>query len=610
MPRNTSKKTSRAGRTETAAAHNDHEEKIQRALAEWEAGQHASIGAAAAAHSVAKSTLHDPSKGKQTKQDAHSHQQALSPFNETTLLNHIRHCAAGGFLLNPADVRDFTEYLARGGSGDSGAVKLGHNWVSFFLNRHLSIQSRWSRCLENARIRGTDEDDIRQSFGRLQEVITEYKISSNDIFNMDETGFVFGLGGSQCVIVPGGNPASRFKAQPGNRQNATVIEVISSGGQVLPPLIITKGKLHTVSEQGRMEDIPSTWHFSKGPSGWTDNELAVLWVENVFDANAKLSMPSASRLLIMDGHQSHTSSVFIDALWKRNILPLCLPPHTTHVMQPLDVSIFRQLTAAYRRLVTELAPHVAATGIDKAQFGTLYAQAQEKTLTSAAAKKAFQDTGITTHPVPGKVLNRLAGSANAPRRSSPSRLEALTEMLLPRTLEALETALSAIHNARDARDLQVLKRLILEAFQAEQTEKEAWKVEALVLRAQVERNIAMAKKARPEKGPGDRMILSKDRMISREEAERELAAKQPAIDQAHQRARRRGEHEAAADDGNEVNDDEEEVLPSPSPPPPAPHTFLDDLAAVESLNAVDDGDDDPFGFFETLPVASSSRRRL
>ncbi|SJX65783.1 related to transposase [Sporisorium reilianum f. sp. reilianum] len=265
-----------AGHTETAAACNDHEEKIQCALAELEDGQHASIGTVAAAHGIAKSTLHDRSKGKQSWQDTHTSQQALLLLNETALLNHIRRCATGGFPLNPVDVWDFTEYLACGGSSNSGVVKLGHNWVSSFLNRHLLIQSTWSRCLENARIRGTDKDNIRQWFGRLQEVITEYKILSNDIFNMDETGFVFGLSGSQHVIIPGGNPASRFKAQPGNCQNTTVIEAISSGDQVLLPLIIMKGKLHTVSEQRQMEDILSMWHFSKGLSSWTDNELAVL----------------------------------------------------------------------------------------------------------------------------------------------------------------------------------------------------------------------------------------------------------------------------------------------------------------------------------------------
>ncbi|SJX64778.1 related to transposase [Sporisorium reilianum f. sp. reilianum] len=400
---------------QAAADCDTKEEKIQQALAELEAGQHASISAAAASHGIAKTTLYDWSKGVQAKKDAQTNQQALLPAVESILIDHIHRCSATGFPLNPADVCDFALTLKESEAAGLAMEKISVSWMQSFLLWHPELKSMWPRCLENAHVRGTDKQTIQEWFSHFQEIITEYRISSNNIFNMDETGFVFGLGSLQHVIVPGGDPAGQFKAQPGNRQNTTVIEAISSGGQVLPPLIITKGKLHTVGKQQCMEDIPATWQFSKGPSSWTDNELTILWVENVFDANTKPSIPSEWCLLIIDGHTSHTSSRFIDALWKQHILPVCLPAHATHIMQPLDVNIFGPITAAYWHLVTELAPHVAATGIDKVQFGMLYTQARAKTLTSAVAKKAFQDTGLTNHLVPEKVLSQLAGSTTAGR---------------------------------------------------------------------------------------------------------------------------------------------------------------------------------------------------
>ncbi|KAJ1033830.1 hypothetical protein NDA16_000040 [Ustilago loliicola] len=228
---------------------------------------------------------------------------------------------------------------------------------------------------------------------------------------MDETGFTFGQGGSQRVLVPDDDPASWFKAQPDTRENATVIECIRSGGQVLPPLVITRGKIHTVGEQRQMEGIPPTWHFAKMPTGWTNNEIALQWATAIFDANTRPSLQSAWRLLILDGHQSRVSSDFLTALWSKRIVPLCLPPHATHVMQLLDVSIFAPLKAAYKRLVTELASHVPGTGIDKAAFGSLYLQACGTALTSAKEKKAFKDSGIMVSPSPDKVLAWLASSA-------------------------------------------------------------------------------------------------------------------------------------------------------------------------------------------------------
>ncbi|CDU24665.1 related to transposase [Sporisorium scitamineum] len=249
MPQTLGKKHSHAGHTKSAAACDDHEEKIQHALVKLEAGQHASISAVAAFHGVPKSMLHDHSKGMMAKHNAHIAQHTLLLASKTTLLYHIHCCAAGGFPLKPADVQEFAQELAHSGTSNLGVVKLGHNWVSSFLIWHLSINPTWSRCLENTQTRGTDEESIWKWFGWLQEVIMEYKISSNNIFNIDETGFVFGLCSSQHVIMPGSYPASRFKAQLGNHQSATVIKAISSRGQVLPPLIITKGKLHMVGEQ-------------------------------------------------------------------------------------------------------------------------------------------------------------------------------------------------------------------------------------------------------------------------------------------------------------------------------------------------------------------------
>ncbi|SJX62091.1 related to transposase [Sporisorium reilianum f. sp. reilianum] len=464
-------------------------------------------------------TLYDRSKGVQAKKDAQTNQQALLPAAESILVNHIRCCSATSFLLNPADVRNFASTLKEGEAASSAMEKISISWLQSFLLQHPELKSTWSQCLENAHVRGTDKQTILEWFSRFQEIIMEYRISSNNIFNMDETGFVFGLGSSQHVIMPGGDPAGWFKAQPGNHQNATVIEAISSGGQVLLPLIITKGKLHTVGEQWHMEDILATWHFSKGPSSWTDNDLTILWVENIFDVNTKLSMPSEWCLLIIDSHASHTSSRFINTLWKRHILPVCLLAHTMHVMQPLDVSIFGPITAAYQHLVTQFAPHVDAAGINKAQFSMLYTQAQVKMLTLAAAKKAFQDTRLTNHLVSEKVLSQLAGLTNAGHRSSPSKPLALKQTLLPQTPDVLDATLTTICNDKDKRDLCMLKQLVLEAFKAAQMEKEAAQVEVLVLWAQLEKNTAASGKAGRKKGPGDRMILSKDRMISQEYAE-------------------------------------------------------------------------------------------
>ena len=51
--------------------------------------------------------------------------------------------------------------------------------------------------------------------------------------------------------------------------------------------------------------------------------------------------PARPVLLIEDGHSSHISLDVIGLAPDNGIHLLCLPAHTTHLLQPLDVSVFK-----------------------------------------------------------------------------------------------------------------------------------------------------------------------------------------------------------------------------------------------------------------------------
>ncbi|SJX60630.1 related to transposase [Sporisorium reilianum f. sp. reilianum] len=241
----------------------------------------------------------------------------LTPATETTLVNLIRRCAISGYPLMPAHLMEYANAAARPASARSQPVQVTHSWMQLFLIWHLSIWSHWSCCLNNQCLMGATEDVIRQWYVLLGKIMHNFGIALANIFNMDKTGFMFGQAGSEQVLVPSGDPASWFKAQPGTRELATVIEYIGSSGQVLLPLIITKGVHHTVGEQWRMAGIPSMWHFTKSSNSWTNNKLAVKWLKTIFNPSTRLLMRSEYHLLIIDGHRSHMMDVFCDAAWSR-----------------------------------------------------------------------------------------------------------------------------------------------------------------------------------------------------------------------------------------------------------------------------------------------------
>ncbi|CDS82241.1 related to transposase [Sporisorium scitamineum] len=169
-----------------------------------------------------------------------------------------------------------------------------------------------------------------------------------------------------------------------------------------------KGKHHTIGEHQQMEGIPATWQFSKSNNGWTTNELTIEWLESVFHPNTTLSMPSAWHLLIVNRHRSHISTKFLNTAWHLHIVPLLFLPHSTHLMQLLDISVFGPLTATYCHLINSIAQHVV-TDINKSQFISFYTQACELVLMQMAAQKAFSDSRMTINLDPKRVLNQLPG---------------------------------------------------------------------------------------------------------------------------------------------------------------------------------------------------------
>lgn len=53
-------------------------------------------------------------------------------------------------------------------------------------------------------------------------------------------------------------------------------------------------------------------------------------------------------MLIIDGRTTHTQNLeVIDYARKHHVIILCLPPHCTHRLQPIDVSFMRPASIAY-----------------------------------------------------------------------------------------------------------------------------------------------------------------------------------------------------------------------------------------------------------------------
>jgi len=83
----------------------------------------------------------------------------------------------------------------------------------------------------------------------------------------------------------------------------------------------------------------------------------------------------------------------------------CLPPHSTHILQPLDVGLFSPLQHYYSKAVDD---HVqqGVHGIHKGNFLPIYLQARQATYLPTTITKAFHTCGLFPFN-PRVVLNKL-----------------------------------------------------------------------------------------------------------------------------------------------------------------------------------------------------------
>jgi hypothetical protein len=246
------------------------------------------------------------------------------------------------------------------------------------------------------------------------------------------------------LVVTASKRRGRPKAiQPGNCEWVTLIAAINAAGWAVPPFLIFAGQYH-LSAWYEEADIPRDWAIAVSDNGWTNNELGVAWLKH-FDAHTKTRVIGTRRLLILDGYESHQSLEFQELCKENNIYTLCMPPHSSHLLQPLDVGCFSPLKRAYSREVESLIRH-HINHITKLEFLPAFKTAYDRSFTSANICSAFQGAGLVPLQ-PDAVLSKLDVQLQLRTPTPPAALaEALWQACTPSNMRELEAQSTLIRD--------------------------------------------------------------------------------------------------------------------------------------------------------------------
>ena len=131
-----------------------------------------------------------------------------------------------------------------------------------------------------------------------------------------------------------------YSITSGDKAHITILVCANASGYSIPPMVVLDRKtLHSDMTTG---EVPGTL----SDSGKMDAELFEEWFKNHFLVHAP---PSRPLMLLLDGHTSHYNLNVLQMASKEGIILFCLPPHSTHLHQPLDNGTFSALKAAWKR---------------------------------------------------------------------------------------------------------------------------------------------------------------------------------------------------------------------------------------------------------------------
>ena len=325
----------------------------------------------------------------------------MTDTEEMMLCEYIVNMADMGYGLSREDIMrvafQIVEKMKRPHPFKDGAA--GKSWLQGFLSRHkLSVRS--PQPLSHARARSVTDEVIKDFFTKLGGIFARLNLlyKPMQVYNIDETSInVVHRPGKVVAEIGHRKVWSVTSAERGKTH--TVLTCVNASGQSIPPLIIFPRK--RMKEDLKEGAMPGTM-FCCSESGWINQQLFLEWFKFFIE-----SIPPARPVLIIeDGHASHVSLDVIKLAKENDVHLLCLPSHSTHILQPLDVGVFKSLKAHFNKECRDFLHSNPGQKIRSENLASLLSLAWPKALTPINVMKGFKQCGI--YPLnPGVISDRL-----------------------------------------------------------------------------------------------------------------------------------------------------------------------------------------------------------
>ena len=269
---------------------------------------------------------------------------------------------------------------------------ISSTYIYKFVERTPSITASPPKLIEIPRVQQCTKVKIEKWFNLLYDTLRTYRISRENIWNVDETSLQM----VQCKMLalhPTDTPAPLLPQIP-QQGNATLLCAVGSDGFPLQSHLIWPLKT-TPTEFLHLSRYDVIVHcYGKG---WISSSIfQKIMIEHIFPGcRRKMSLTAQKddwALIILDGHPTRRNIAVIEFAIVHIIHILVIPPHCTYVLQPQDSVVFATLKSASQR------SFVTPNPLNACSYRWAFANALPPALAAAFHTKviraSFQKAGI------------------------------------------------------------------------------------------------------------------------------------------------------------------------------------------------------------------------
>lgn len=298
----------------------------------------------------------NPLQNMPNVQESRGRPTVVSPDDEIALLTYIEECQMACNCIKPKQAREWLENHILINKGKK--VTLDRYWFHRFRDRHsdkLKVIKVHSRENERCKV---SSNDINLYFNNLINALSNATCFSL-VINMDESGFSsrpMKDSCQNCCYISECSVPPTFR-EIKDSSHISIVGAVTLNGKPLKPMLLSVNKYPPM-------DIRDTWLeeqfvWEQTPKGYMNENSMKTWLEKILipyinKERLRIQNNNMPALLIFDGLKAHLTTAITAILNQNNILIVCLPPHSSHILQVLDLSIFGPMKLYYRNIKPQL----------------------------------------------------------------------------------------------------------------------------------------------------------------------------------------------------------------------------------------------------------------